>query len=219
MTEVMRDEDVRAEVAPVVAQAGKIAIVTAQDYSGAADFLKAVKAAQKRMVDHFAGMKAAAHAAWKAITAKEADMLKPLTDAEGVVKGRMVAWQTEQERIRQAEQRRLQAEADEKARREREALEARAAKLKTPEKAEALREQAAAIVAPVVTVATAAPVIKGQSIRKTWRAVVVDAAKVPREWLIVNDQALQAFARSTKGAVPVAGVEFKEEIGLASSSR
>jgi hypothetical protein len=51
-----------------------------------------------------------------------------------------------------------------------------------------MREADAAAVAPapVITVASVAPVVKGQSLRKTWRAVVVDAAQVPREWLVVN---------------------------------
>jgi type IV secretory pathway VirB10-like protein len=109
----------------------------------------------------------------------------------------------------EAERRKAQAEA------ERRQAEANAAAAK----AEAREEAAAAVVAPVVTVASTAPVVKGQSIRKTWKAVVVDAALVPREWLVVNDQALQAFAKATKGACPVAGVTFIEETGLSSSSK
>ena len=58
--ELMTAEQVRAEVAPVVARAGGIVIATAGDYTGAADFLKAVKAAQKRVTDFFGPMKAAA---------------------------------------------------------------------------------------------------------------------------------------------------------------
>ena len=42
---------------------------------------------------------------------------------------------------------------------------------------------------------------------------------MPREWMIVNQSALDAFARSTKGAVKVAGVEFVESANLASSSK
>jgi hypothetical protein len=42
---------------------------------------------------------------------------------------------------------------------------------------------------------------------------------VPREWLTINQQALDAFAKASKGSVPVAGVEMYEETGLASSSK
>jgi hypothetical protein len=124
--ELMTAEQVRAEVAPVVARAGGIVIVTAGDYTGAADFLKAVKAAQKRVTDFFGPMKAAAHAAWKEVTGKESETLKPLADAEATVKRKMVDYANEQERIRQAEQRRLQAIEDERVRKEKEKADAAA---------------------------------------------------------------------------------------------
>lgn len=212
-------EVLRSEVAPVVQRATALAVTTPDAYAGAADFLKAVKAAQKRVTDFFGPMKAKAHAAWKEITATEASTLTPLTEAEVMVKRKMLNYAQAEEANRQAEQRKLQAAADEAARKERERLEKEAAKLKTPELREQRMEQAAAVVAPVVEVASVRPVVTGQSIRKTWRARVVDAKAVPREWLVVNDTALQAFARSTKGAVPVAGVEFFEEASLASASR
>jgi hypothetical protein len=134
---------------------------------------------------------------------------------------RQRAIQAEQERAAAELRRQSESYADaaERARLQREAAAADRKAAAAAVKVEAKQEQAAAVVAPVVTVASVAPEIKGQSIRKTWRAVVVDAKAVPRDWLIVNDSALQAFARATKGAVVVAGVEFREEASLASASR
>lgn len=212
-------ETIKADLAPVVARASAITVKTPEQYAEASDFLKAVKGAQKRVTDFFGPMKSKAHEAWKAITTTEAATLKPLQDAEAQVKRVLVTYQTEQEAIRQAEQRRLQAAADEAARKERERLEAAAAKLKTPELREARMEQAAAVIAPVVTVAAVTPVIAGQSLRKTWKARVVNEAIVPRAWLVVNQSALDAFARSTKGAVKVDGVEMFEDVTMASSGR
>ena len=74
---------------------------------------------------------------------------------------------------------------------------------------------AQAVVAPVVTLAPAAPRVEGVQTRKTWKARVVDAALVPREFLTVNQAALDAFAKAVKGATPVAGVEFYEDATLA----
>ena len=146
-------------------------------------------------------------------------MLKPLQDAESTLKRNLLTFHNEQERIRQEEQRKLQAAADEAARKERARLEREAAKLKTPELREERMAQAAAVIAPVVSVASVAPVVSGQSIRKTWTAKVVNAAIVPREWLVVNYKALDGFAKATRGAIPVAGVEFTEVSSLASSGR
>jgi hypothetical protein len=219
---------IRADVATVAERAASVTVATPEQYQGAGDFLKAIKAAQKRVGDFFGPMKTRAHAAWKAITEQETETLLPLKDAEAVLKQKMVRYATEQERIRAAEQARLQAEADEAARRERERLEKEAAKLKTPEKREERLAAAAAIVAPVVNVASTTPDIKGQGLRKTWKARVVDrkaAATAMLAWpdwtayLTINEAELNRFAARTKGAVQVAGVEMYDETTLASASK
>ena len=253
-------EQIKTEVLTVTETAKQLQVTNGAQYQGAADYLKAVKVAQKKVADHFGPMKTAAHNAWKTITAQEAATLAPLTEAEGVLKRNMLAYQQAQEAIRQAEQRRLQAEADARAKAERDRAEAAAAKQRAIEaeqrriaeaahlaaeqasaadrarlqaeaaaaqrkadaaaaKADAKDDQAAAVIATVVTVAASVPVVVGQSIRKTWRARVVNSAVVPREWMVVNQPALDAFAKATKGAVAVAGVEMYEETGLASSSK
>jgi len=228
MSERDQVEVIRAEVAPVVAQAGAVVVKTAEQYAGAADFLKAIKGAQKRVTDHFGPMKAAAHAAWKTITGKEAETMAPLTEAEALVKQRMLCYSNEQDRLRRAEQARLQAEADAAAERERARLEKEAARLKTPELREARLEQAAAVQAPAVILAPAVPKVAGQSIRKTWRAVLTDphaAVKAITQWpdwaayIDVRQGELDRFAARTRGQVAVPGVEFREETGLSSRGR
>jgi hypothetical protein len=217
-------ETIKAETMPVVARAQSLVVRTPEDYTGAADFLKAIKAAQKKVADHFGPMKAAAHAAWKKITATEAEAAQPLADAERVVKGRMLEYQDEQERIRQAEQRKLQAEADARAEAERKALEKKAAAMKTEAKREEYMERAAEVAAPVVTVAPVVPTVAGQAIRKTWKARLVSistltglAAGDVRLSLIAFDQsAANKLAVATKGALSVPGVEWYAEQSLAS---
>lgn len=214
--EIVGQEEIKKEVAPVVYQAQALTIKTAGDYAMAGELCKAVKGGIKRVTDFFAPMVRANLEATRRTNEAKRQLLDPLTEAERVIKRKQLDWYTEQERARAAEQRRLQAEADAKAERERAALLKKAEAVKTPERQEAYREQAATVQASVVTVATAAPAVKGQSVRKKWRARVVDSNKVPRAWLIVNDPALQAYAAATKGAVPVDGVEFYEEAILAS---
>lgn len=217
--EIVGQEEIKKEVAPVVYQAQALAIETAGDYAAAGELCKAVKGGIKRVTDFFAPMVRANLEATRRTNEAKRQLLDPLTEAEAVIKRKQLDWYAEQERARAAEQRRLQAEADAKAERERAALLKKAESVKTPEKQEAYREQAATVQAAVVTVATAAPAVKGQSVRKKWRARVVDAAKVPRAWLVVNEPALQAYATATKGAVPVDGVEFYEEAILASGRK
>ena len=219
MSEQVNVEVIRSEVAPVVMNAAAMVVTNPAEYTVASDFLKTIKGAQSKVVAFFAPMKQKAHEAHKAITTQESAMLKPLYDAENALKRNMLTFYAEQERIRIDAQRKLQAEADEAARKERERLEREAAKLKTPELREQRLEQAAAVIAPVVQVASVAPVVSGQSVRKTWTAKVVDVSQVPREWMVVNEKALDSFAKATKGAVKVPGVEFVEVASLASSGR
>lgn len=260
--ELVRVETLKAEVAPVVQRAEAMVISTPQDYEMAAEFCKTVKGAAMRVVEFFAPMVKANLEATRRTNDAKAQLLNPLVAAEASIKNKQTAYSREQERIRLAEQQRLQAIEDERVRKEKakadasarlqrekeaaarakqERLERLAAQArneverhKAAAAAEAARkvaeaaaakaavkEDAADAVGPaaVVTVASKTPVIKGQHFTRTWKARVVDVKAVPREWLVVNEQALQAFARSTKGAVQVAGVEFYEETSLASASR
>lgn len=215
----MNQEMIKHEVQPVLEDAALLQVTTPEEYTNAGNFLKTIKAAQKKVTDFFGPMKQKAFEAHKEITKQESAMVGPLRDAEQKIKSSMLTYQSQEERKRFEAQRKAQEEADKKAMAERARLEREAAKLKTPELKEQRLEMAAAVVAPVVSVASVIPVIQGQNIVKRWKAKVVNLDAVPREWMIVNQSALDAFARSTKGAVKVAGVEFVESANLASSSK
>ena len=112
MKEQEQVEVIRTEVAPIVRQASSMSVERPEQYQAAAEFLKSVKGAQAKVTAFFAPMKQAAHEAHKAITTQEAAILKPLAEAEATLKRNMLQYFTEQDRIRQAEQRRVQAAAD-----------------------------------------------------------------------------------------------------------
>jgi hypothetical protein len=118
---------------------------------------------------------------------------------------------------RKAEEARRAAEAASAAERAKLLKEAEAAERKAAAaqaKAEVQAETAAAVVAPTVQIAQAAPKEKGESTRGIWRARVINAGEVPREWLIVDEKALAAFAKATKGAKQISGVQFYEDKSL-----
>jgi hypothetical protein len=212
-------EVVRAEAAGVVAWANNLVVATVDDYKNVIVRLQDIKVIKNRWIELWAKSKANTYAAWKGVVADEKKGTDVCDQAEAIAKGKALAWKQEQDRKAAEEQRKLQAEADERARKERERLEKEAAKLKTPEKKEERLEQAAQVVAPVVTVASPVADISGQSSRKTWKAEVFDMAAliavatpgtVAASFLEVNQKAADAFARSTKNTVKVAGVNFIE---------
>jgi len=91
-------------------RAKAIVITDQQSYDVAAGFKLDMAAMRKKIVEEFKPMKEAANKAHKAITAKEAEYLAPITAAEEMVKQSIVAFQREQERIRQEAQRKLDEE-------------------------------------------------------------------------------------------------------------
>ena len=102
-----------------------------------------------------------------------------------------------------AELRRKMAEVDKK---ERQVLKEKA--MLAEEKAEEKREMQEEVYVPAPIVPTQTPKIKGIAIRKNWKYRIVNIKLLPREFMIENDKMLGQYARSTKGKIPVAGVEF-----------
>lgn len=66
-----------------------------------------------------------------------------------------------------------------------------------------------------------APKVKIDGIKKMtiWKYRVDDINKVPREWLIIDEKKMNAFAKATKGSIPVEGITIYSEETIASSSR
>jgi hypothetical protein len=155
--------------------------------------------AKRRIMDLFAGPK------------------NQLEAAEAQLKRGVLVWD-QAERARRVEmERKLQAERDAKAKAEREALERAAAaaiRAGKESEAEALVQQADAVIVEPVTFAPAPVAEKGAATRKIWRLRIVDANAVPRQFLAINEQLLLAHCRATGGA-EIAGVEFYQEESLA----
>lgn len=198
----------------MVAESVGIEIKNQQQYEGAGYFLKKVKSKIK-------GFDTLRKKITKPIDfAKQnvMDLFNPpinrLKGAEAAIKRLMINYSDEQEKKQKEIQAKLRREADEKARKERERLEARALKAESSgkeEKAEALREQAEEVVAEEAVVVAAPEKPSGVSYRDKWTAEVVDIKVLPREYMIPNQQALDKFAGAMKGSIPIAGVKFHKE--------
>jgi hypothetical protein len=207
---IVVDETTARQIDQLEAWSRNVTVKTEAEKAAVLEIVRGVKAQRKTLDEFFDPGIKKAHELHKGLVAQKKQFTDRLDTAEAAGKRAMLAFDQEQARIREEERRRLQAIADEQARKERERLEKEAVRLKTPEKQAERLEQAAAVAAPVVQVAEA-PKAEGASTRKIWKARVVDVALVPREFMIVNEKALDAMAKATKGATPVAGVEFYAE--------
>lgn len=217
MTEIMQPPtELAAEVPAVLAWARGLAIATPDAFAEAGEGLKRIKGAARRVLEFFRPMKQRADEAKRAILDAEKKLAFPLDEAEDLAKRKMLIYQRAEEEKCQIETRRLQAEADDKARREREALQAKAAQMKTAAKQQEYAERAASVMAPVVQVAAQVPKVSGVSTKKLWQARVVDAGKVPRDFLLVDERKLDQYAKAMREMAKVEGVEFYQEDVLAS---
>ena len=180
-------------------------------YEAAADRLKQVKElfkiveeARKKITKPLDEAKAAVMALFNPVTTR-------LENSERHIKGLMSTYVNEQEKIRKAEQDKLDREAKEKQAKEKDRLERQAKKAEEKgdtTKAETIRERAQEVHIEAPTVAPKVQQAAGVSMRKDWKARVIDINKVPREYMIVNETALNNVASSTKGSLSIPGVEF-----------
>lgn len=212
--------NLKTEATGMMQWANGLTVATKADADTAMLKLGEIKGIRAKWVAYWKPLKEAANTAWKGIVEKEKEGTDVVDQAERVVKSKVLAWQLEQQRIAAEEQRRLQAEADEKARKERERLEKEAARLKTPEKQAERLEQAAAVVAPTVTVQAPVASASGTSTRKVYKAVILDKSaliraavpgSVAESMLAFDQKAADAFARATKGASNIPGIKFVAE--------
>lgn len=128
------------------------------------------------------------------------------------LKNAIQRFQQEQENMRRAEEAKLR----EAQRKEQEKADAKALALRAKGKDERA-DAVLAAVPSVPTVILADNRLDGISMRKTWKAEVTDIVALVAyiadhsemlQFIVVNESQLNAFARSTAGAVPLPGVHF-----------
>jgi hypothetical protein len=214
----METQQLQRELAPAVTEAEHF-LKTANEpinnpiaYEGAATFLKDVKSKFKELDEKEKAITKPINDGLKLIR----DMFrKPkdlLTQAETALKRGMVTYQREQERIAAEAQRK----ADEDVRKERERLaklEAKAIERGDETKAEQLAERQAAVVAPIIQ--TEKPKVSGISTRKDYDFEIVDAAKLPREYLMPDDKKIRKVVKALGAEASIPGIRIIERDILA----
>jgi hypothetical protein len=204
----------------------EVHIVTADDYEDAAATLQRIKGRSKELDDLRRSLTRPIDETKRRIMALFERPMSLLVNAEAAIKRGILGYQREQERLRSEEEARLR----EQARKEQERLLARSARAEAAgkeEMAEALEDQAAMIIAPIVVSDT--PRISGLSTRQTWHAEVVDkmaliqavaAGHVPDVVLVPDMTILNAQARALKTALDYPGVRaVPEQVVAAGGAR
>lgn len=139
-----------------------------------------------------------------------------LANAERLIKSKLGAYQTEQERLARIEQDRVNAIAQKEQDRLNE-LARRAAEAGRMGAAEKHQERAAAVVAPVVQ--REAPKVAGVAMRDAWKWALENIDLVPREYLMLDESKVNRYVTAMKADAKIAGVRVYSEKQIAAGSR
>jgi len=170
----------------------------------------------RRVKEKFADPKAKAHAAHKAITALEAEVLEPAIEAERILKRAMSDFLVEEQRQRQIEETRLREE--ERAR----ALKAQEAQAEALDKAGDTEAAVQVLEAPVAPapIELEKPKAAGISYRSVYKFRVVDQKAMAQAFLTPDLAKIQSLVNSLKfdaiGVVGHGSIEIYEEKVIAS---
>lgn len=213
------------EVTAVEKKALDLVIATDKDYEDAGAFVKQVKATAKRVEEYWEPMRKTTYEAYKNVTDHKSQMLEPLKNAEKTIKGKISAYHEEVERRRQEEEEAARRAAQEEA--ERKMAEAREAELNGDfEKADAAMAEAEVMeqASGLISVFKEEPKVSGIIKKADWEIVSIDSNTVPVslagiELRPVDEKAVMALIRATKGKVVIPGVEYKETVSISVRTR
>jgi hypothetical protein len=209
----------------VVSQARSLTVENGDAYEMACTFLQIIVGKKKQVEEVFSPIVKKAHEAHKEAVAQMKKFMDPLNMAELEVKSKVSTFRMNEERKRREEEVRQQEisrkEHEERAIAEAAQLEAAGEK----ELADIVLQNAAEDPAPVVVVASSVPKAAGISGREIWkwrfaageenalRMLVKAAAEDERllAYLMVNETAVGATARTQKGLMKVPGIEAYKE--------
>jgi regulator of protease activity HflC (stomatin/prohibitin superfamily) len=211
---IISQDEVAKLVPRVVAQAQSITIMNSEDHEIACAFLTFVATGKKQVEEVFDPIVKKAHETHKEAVAQKKKFLDPLLMAEMNVKGKIVTYDTEMQRLRRekeiADAKILQQQQQEAAIAEAQQLEASGDK----ELADLVLETAATAPAPVVILPPAVEKQEGVSMRQTWKFRITDERLIPREYLMVNESAIGAVVRAQKGMTRIPGIQVYPESGV-----
>ena len=206
---------VKKESTDLVAKINGLTISNQIEYEGASEFLKQIKAQQKKVDETFDPIISRAFQTHKEACNQKNKFSNPLKNAEKIVKNLLDAYRQKKEAEAREAQRKSQELADKEAARKQKLLDEQIAKAKEAgneakvEKLEEKKENLQPVIVPVI--APEIGKVEGISYRDKWSAQVIDANAIPRAYMIPNIEALNKIAQGCKGSLNIPGVKFNCE--------
>jgi len=215
-----QEQALTQEVTGIEKQAEAFIVETENDYQLAVEFGRALKQKTAEVKAFFKPMKDSAHQAHKAICDRETAMLKPLTNAEKIIKASCGSFLQERDRKRrEADEAARKAAEAERERKLAEAAEAEAAG--NAEAAEAALTEACIMEDACNYSTTSAEKLKvtGAVASKDWEIESINQSSVPIEIAgviirPVDEAAVRRLIRASRGTITIPGVKYKETVKM-----
>ena len=186
-------------------QEAKAVIINNQiDYECAGEMLRGIKELRKKLNDRYMPIKKKTYEAYRMAMDNIKDYENPLSEAERDIKSSMSRYVSKKEAERRTEENRLRKEAEE---RERVLLKRDFEELGLDKK-EAEKEAAKIEVETPEIIIEDETKVSGISYRDNWKFTIVDASKIPREYLIPDEKKIGAIARAMKGNIEIPGINI-----------
>lgn len=195
-------------------RAKRIIVYDNKTLSTANDFLLSIKQLRKEIADTFNPIIEKAHKAHKEAVNQKKRYEEPLKEAEKTIKLQIASYMDEQRRIQREAEEKARREEEERQKKETEILE-RAKKYEDAgmkEEAEQIKND---IPLPKPMEIPSTPELEGISISRIWKWRVVDKNLIPREYLIVDSAKITSLVKATKGQIKIPGIEIYPEDSVA----
>ena len=196
------ENELKKEIDLVLYENQNIVVGNKEEYSKAGDVLKLVKNKIKFLEDKRKEYTSGLVAQKKAIDDDFKKMQEPLKELLKGIDVVMVAWNIAEQKRLDEEQRKIEAEALKKLKKEEDERKER--EQETGVKEEAISE----VEVPVINdIKSTKGDIATSTMTQTYDFEVVDIDKVPREYLIIDRVAIGQEIRKSKGKIEIAGIK------------
>lgn len=207
---------IKSQALAIPVRAREIMVRSQEDLSLANAFLQDIKRLAAKITGTFDPQIAQAHSLHKSLLAQKRKFLDPLDEAERILKPKIADYLAEEDRKRlEAERARWRAEEEarriaEKAVDRAQILDEKGEKTKADEIIEKAYSKANAILSAAPEVPEA-PKVDGISLREVWKFEVVNAAAIPREYLVPDMTKIGRIVRAIKDQTSIPGIRVWSE--------
>lgn len=213
--------ELQTRIGAIVKQAYDVLVESDADVQTATEMTRAIKSMGKAIKDQYEPLRVETKAAYDAVLSERDGFVKPLTEAESVLKGKIIQYDEIKRKRADEEAERLRAMAAEEARRK--AEEASTAEAEGDAiGAEMARLEADALQATAENAGIASHDAQADGMsrrRATYRLTKVDPSVVPVEIAgavirPVDEKAVIALIKASKGTIKIPGVEYEEVVSI-----